>query len=188
MIELRSKSFPVGYIFVKINNRNVPQTMALLERTWKKIAPENEFLGSFLDENTSRLYRKEDRFYQIFITAAGLAIVLSCIGLFAIAVLAMTQRTKEIGIRKVLGASVSQIVTLLSKDFLKLVLIAFVIAVPIAWYAMNRWLQDFAYKINVSWWIFAIAGVLALMIALLTVSFQAIKAALANPVKSLRSE
>ncbi len=188
MIELRSKNFPVGYLFVKVANQNTPQTMALLEQTWKKIAPENEFLGSFLDENTNRQYRREERFYSIFITAAGLAILLSCIGLFAIAVLVMTQRTKEIGIRKVLGASTSGIVTLLSKDFLKLVLIAFVIATPIAWYAMNQWLQDFAYKIDIPWWIFALAGILAVAIALFTVSFQAIKAALANPVKSLRSE
>jgi hypothetical protein len=188
MIELRNRDFPVNYIFVKINNQNVPQTMALLEQTWKKAAPGSEFLGSFLDENTNRLYRKEERYYQIFITAAGLAIVLSCIGLFAIAVLVMTQRTKEIGIRKVLGASTSGIVALLSKDFLKLVLIAFVIAVPIAWYAMNQWLQDFAYRIDISWWAFTAAGLLAVLIALITVSFQAVKAALANPVKSLRSE
>lgn len=188
MIELRSKDFPVGYLFVKVANQNMPQTMALLENTWKKIAPEDEFLGSFLDENTNRQYRKEERFYNIFITAAGLAIVLSCIGLFAIALLVMTQRTKEIGIRKVLGASTSGIVALLSKDFIKLVLIAFAIATPIGWYVMNQWLQDFAYKIDISWWIFVSAGILAVTIALVTVSYQAIKAALANPVKSLRSE
>ncbi len=188
MIELRSKDFPVGYVFVKVANRDIPQTMALLEKTWKKIAPENEFLGSFLDENTNRQYRREERFYNIFITAASLAIVLSCIGLFAIAVLVMNQRTKEIGIRKVLGASTSGIVALLSKDFLKLVLTALVIAIPIAWYTMNQWLQDFAYRIDIPWWIFAIAGILSIGIALLTVSFQAVKAALANPVKSLRSE
>lgn len=109
-------------------------------------------------------------------------------GLFAIAVMVMTQRTKEIGIRKVLGASVGQVVVLLSKDFVKLVLTAFAIATPIAWYAMNQWLQDFAYRIEIGWWVFVVAGLLALVIALLTVSFQAIKAALVNPVRSLRSE
>ena len=124
----------------------------------------------------------------MYTLAASIAIVLSCMGLFAIALLTIQQRTKEIGVRKVLGASVASIVALLSKDFLKLVLIAIVIASPIAWYAMNRWLQDFAYKIDIEWWVFAVAGLLAVGIALLTVSVQSIKAALMNPVKSLRSE
>jgi putative ABC transport system permease protein len=115
-------------------------------------------------------------------------LLIACLGLFGLATFTAEQRTKEIGVRKVLGASVGSIVTLLSKDFLKLVLIAIVIASPIAWYAMHRWLQNFAYKIDIEWWVFALAGLLAVGIALLTVSFQSIKAALTNPVKSLRSE
>ena len=117
-----------------------------------------------------------------------LTILISCLGLFGLAAFTAEQRTKEIGVRKVLGASVVSIVTLLSKDFLKLVLIAIVLASPIAWYAMTKWLQDFAYKIDIEWWVFALAGLLAVSIALLTVSFQSVKAALMNPVNSLRSE
>ncbi|MBC8153538.1 MAG: FtsX-like permease family protein, partial [Bacteroidetes bacterium] len=125
---------------------------------------------------------------QIVLYFSGIAILISCLGLFGLAAFTAEQRTKEIGVRKVLGASVSSIVALLSKDFLKLVLIAIVVASPIAWFAMNRWLQDFAYKIDIEWWVFALAGLLAVGIALLTVSFQSVKAALMNPVKSLKSE
>ncbi|MBC8110799.1 MAG: FtsX-like permease family protein, partial [Verrucomicrobia bacterium] len=188
MIMLGNKNFSPGYIFVKVSDKNTPETMELLEKTWLKAAPGLEFKGSFINENADRQYNDEKQIAGIFTGAAGLSILLSCMGLFAIAVLTITQRTKEIGIRKVLGASVNQIVMILSKDFLKLVLIAFVIAVPVAWYAMNQWLQDFAYRIEISWWIFALAGISALLIALFTVSFQAIRAALANPVKSLRTE
>jgi putative ABC transport system permease protein len=119
---------------------------------------------------------------------ATLAIIIACIGLFGLSIYTAKQRTKEIGIRKVLGASVTGVVRLLSKDFIKLVGIAILIASPIAWWASNKWLQDFAYRINISWWVFASAGVIALLIAMFTVSFQAIKAAIANPVKSLRTE
>ena len=119
---------------------------------------------------------------------SGLTVLIACLGLFGLAAYTAEQRTKEIGVRKVLGASVTSIVALLSKDFLKLVLIAIVLATPLAWYAMSRWLQDFAYKIEIEWWVFALAGLLAVGIALLTVSFQSVKAALMNPVKSLRSE
>ena len=121
-------------------------------------------------------------------SAASIAIALSCMGLFALAAIIITQRTKEIGIRKVLGASVQQVLLLVSKEFLLLVCIACVIAVPVTWWAMHSWLQDFAYRTDLSWWIFIVAGIAALAIALLTVSFQAIKAALSNPVKSLRTE
>ena len=124
----------------------------------------------------------------MFLYFSLLAILISSLGLLALASYSTLQRTKEIGIRKVLGASVIGIVNLLSKDFLKLVLIAAIIAFPIAWYTMNKWLQNFAYKINISWWVFAIAGMLAILISLITISFQAIKAAIANPVKSLRTE
>ena len=178
----------IGYLLVRVTPQSMVPMMETLKREWRQIAPKSEFQGSFLDENTDRWYRKEEKLSQMYTLAAGIAIALSCMGLFAIALLTIQQRTKEIGVRKVLGASVTSIVALLSKDFLKLVLIAIVIASPIAWYAMNRWLQDFAYKITIDWWVFALAGLLAVGIALLTVSFQSIKAALMNPVKSLRSE
>ena len=178
----------IGYILVRVNPKNLTGAMETIKAAWKTVAPKQEFIGSFLDENTERWYKKEQRLSTIFSSAAGIAILLSCMGLFAIALLTIQQRTKEIGVRKVLGASVGSIVTLLSKDFLKLVLAAIVIASPIGWWAMNKWLQDFAYKIDIEWWVFALAGALAIVIALLTVSFQSVKAALMNPVKSLRSE
>ena len=146
------------------------------------------FSYRFLDDSFNEMYNSEQRVGKIAMIFSILAIFIACLGLFGLATFIAEQRTKEIGIRKVLGASVNGIVQLLSKDFLKLVLIAFVIAVPISWWAMHRWLQDFAYRINISWWIFIIAGFLALVIALLTISFQAIKAAIANPVKSLKTE
>jgi len=125
---------------------------------------------------------------QIFFSFSVLAILIACLGLFGLAAFAAEQRYREIGVRKILGASISGIVTMLSKDFAKLVLIASVIAFPLVWWAMNKWLQSFAYRINIGWWIFVVAGVVAIIIALATVSFQAVKAALANPIKSLRSE
>ncbi len=178
----------INYILVRANPQNLTGAMATIKAAWKEIAPKQEFRGSFLDENTDRWYRKEQRLATIFSSAAGIAILLSCLGLFAIALLSIQQRTKEIGVRKVLGASVASIVTLLSKDFLKLVLIAIVIATPLAWWAMTNWLADFAYRIDIAWWVFALAGLLAVGIALITVSFQSIRAALMNPVKSLRSD
>jgi len=134
------------------------------------------------------MYREEQRVGKVALTFSLLAVLIACLGLFGLATYMAEQRTKEIGVRKVLGASVPNIVSMLSKDFLLLVLISFVIAVPVAWWGMNKWLQDFAYRINIGWWIFIVAGVIALLIALITVSFQAIKAAIANPVKSLRTE
>ena len=136
----------------------------------------------------SGIYKKEQQFAQILNTATGIAIFISCMGLFGLVAFTTRQRTKEIGIRKVLGASVTQIVQLLSKDFLKLVILGIVIASPIAYWAMNKWLQDFAYRIDIEWWIFALAGIVAIVIALLTVSYQSIRAAMVNPVKSLRTE
>ncbi len=179
---------PIRYILVRVNPQNLTGAMETIKTAWQGMAPKQEFRGSFLDENTDRWYRQEQRLATIFSSAAGIAILLSCLGLFAIALISIQQRTKEIGVRKVLGASVMSIVALLSKDFLKLVLIAIVIASPLAWWAMNRWLQDVAYKIDIEWWVFALAGLLAVGIALLTVSFQSVRAALMNPVKSLRSE
>jgi len=134
------------------------------------------------------MYNAEQQTGKLFITFAVFAIFIACLGLFGLVTYAAEQRIKEIGIRKVLGASVGTIVTMISKDFVKLVLIAFVIAFPVGWWMMNKWLQGFAYRTNISWWVFALAGLLTIAIALITVSFQAIKAALANPVKSLRTE
>ncbi len=162
--------------------------LSALTATWKSIVPELPFKYSFLDDNLNQFYKSEVRWSNIVGWAGGISIFLACLGLLGLASLAAVNRIKEIGIRKVLGASVTSIVTLLSKDFLKLVLLAFIIATPIAWYFMNKWLQDFAYRINISAWLFVIAGIVALGIALITVSLQAIKAALSNPVKSLRSE
>lgn len=183
-----NKPFGIAYIFVRVTNTTPASTMALLERIYRTMAPNSPFQGSFLSENVNNQYQREQRLVTVFVTAAWLAILLSCMGLFAIALMTIQQRTKEIGVRKVLGASVPSIVALLSKDFLKLVLIAILIASPLAWWAMDKWLRDFAYKIDIEWWVFVLAGVLAVGIALLTVSVQSVKAALMNPVKSLRSE
>ncbi len=173
---------------VKIAGNNIPAALSVLKKTWDNYLPEIPYQYTFLDENFSSLYESEQRQATIFTVFAFIAIFIACLGLLGLSAFAITQRIKEIGIRKVLGASVSNIVGLLSKDFLKLVLIAAVIAFPIAWYAMHKWLQDFAYRIGIPWWIFVLAGIIAAIVAFVTISFQAIKAALANPVKSLRTE
>jgi putative ABC transport system permease protein len=173
---------------IKISGNNIPAALTHIENVWRKFLPEVPYQYTFLDENFDRLYQSEQRQGTIFTVFACIAIFIACLGLFGLSAFAITQRLKEIGIRKVLGADVSTIVGLLSKDFLKLVIIAAVIAFPIAWYAMDSWLQDFAYRINIPWWIFLVAGILAAMVALLTISFQAVRAALANPVRALRSE
>jgi putative ABC transport system permease protein len=180
--------WPISYIFVRVKPEDMPASMASIAATWKRVNPKAESDPSFLDENTERQYLKEGRLSKIFISGAVLTIIISCMGLFAIAVLVISQRTKEIGIRKVLGADVSSIVALISKDFMKLILVSAVIASPIAWYSMNSWLQDFAYRINIHWWVFVLSGGIAVLIAFVTISFQSVKAALANPVKSLKSE
>jgi putative ABC transport system permease protein len=177
-----------AYFSLRLTGGNLPEKIADLEKLYRTHFAENPFEYFFADDNFNKAYISENQYGSLFTTASIVAIFIACLGLFGLATFTVESRTKEIGIRKVLGASVGSIATLLSKDFLKLVLIAFVIAVPVAWYAMHQWLQDFAYKIDISWWIFALAGISAIVIALLTVSFQAIKAALANPVKSLRSE
>jgi putative ABC transport system permease protein len=159
-----------------------------VEQVYAKLSAEKPFEYYFLDQTFNSIYKAETRLATLFGAFTAFALFIACLGLFGLAAFTAEARTKEIGVRKVLGASVSSIVALLSKDFLKLVLIAIVIASPVAWYAMNRWLQDFAYRIEIEWWVFALAGLLAVGIALLTVSFQSVKAALMNPVKSLRSE
>jgi len=177
-----------GKISIKVSGANLPAVLSHIENTWKKFLPETPFEYTFLDENFDRLYKTEERQKTLFTTFACIAIFIACLGLFGLSAFAISQRIKEIGIRKVLGADVSTIVTLLSKDFMILVAVAFVIAGPIAYYFMNKWLQDFAYRIGMPWWIFFAAGIVAALIALITISFQAIKAAVANPVKSLRTE
>jgi putative ABC transport system permease protein len=165
-----------------------PENLPVVRQAWEALVPDRPFTYSFLNDSYGQQYRQEEKLMTLIGWFSALTILISCLGLFGLATFMAEQRTKEIGVRKVLGASVTSIVALLSKDFLRLVLIAIVIASPIAWWAMNRWLQDFAYKIDIEWWVFALAGLLAVGIALLTVSFQSIKAALMNPVKSLRSE
>ncbi len=179
---------PASFASFKVNTANINGLVSQVETKWKSMAPNMPFSYRFLDDSFDDMYRAEQRIGKTALIFAVLAILIACLGLFGLATFIAEQRTKEIGIRKVLGASVQGIVQLLSKDFLKLVIIAFVIATPLAWWAMHSWLNDFAYRINISWWIFASAGLLALFIALATVSFQAIKAALSNPVKSLRTE
>src|SRR5690606_3611340 len=164
------------------------KAIAVMEKEWKTIYPHAPFEYRFNDERIKGLYESEYRMAKLVGLATGVTILVSCLGLFGLATLTAFQRTKEIGIRKVLGATVSGIAGLLSIDFVKLVCLATVIASPIAWWAMNRWLADFAYRIDIQWWMFAAAGVGAVAIALLTVSWQAIRAAVANPVESLRDE
>lgn len=180
--------FGINYVFVKLTPETPKTAIDLIGAAYKEIAPKSEFMPSFLDENTDNQYKKEERMSQIVMSAAVLTIMLSCMGLFAIALMMMAQRTKEIGIRKVLGASVPNLVALLSKEFVVLVLIAILIATPVAYYVMDKWVQDFAYRTDISWWVFGLAGVAALLIALFTVSYQSIRAALMNPVRSLKSE
>ena len=175
-------------VTVKVSGKDMKSTIENISAVWRKYSPDQPIRYTFLDEQFANMYIDVQRTGSIFTSFAILAIIIACLGLFALSAFMAEQRSKEIGIRKVLGATVTNITSLLSMDFVKLVLIAIVIASPIAWYGMNKWLQDFAYKAPISWWIFALAGFTAIVIALFTVSFQSIKAALMNPVKSLKSE
>lgn len=175
------------YLYVRVRPGYVSATLALMQRQMQQFYPEQPFQYAFLDETIHTLYQSEERLGKIFTCFAVLAILIACLGIFGLATYSAQQRIREIGIRKVLGASVVSIFTLLSTDFLQLVLLANVIGWPLSWWAMNCWLDDFAYHIRIGWWVFAVAAVLALLIALITVSFQAIKAAIANPLKSLRT-
>ena len=179
---------PQPRISVRFKTGTLSQNIELLKREWKTIVPNQDFEYSFLDETIAAQYQQEQRTSTIVKLASTLSIFIACMGLFGMAALTVVRRTKEIGIRKVLGATVTNIVGLLSKDFVKLVAIAALIAFPLAWWAMNNWLEDFAYRVAVSWWVYLIAGILALVIALATVSIQAVRAALSNPVKSLKTE
>jgi putative ABC transport system permease protein len=193
---LRDKISPValvyspdyGAISIRMHTSDLRALMSQIEDKWKKFSPNQQFSYSFMDADFDATYRAEQRIGTIFISFSTLAILIACLGLFGLAAYAAEQRNKEIGIRKVLGASVSVIVRMLSMDFIKLVFISILIASPLAWLVMNKWLQDFAYRQNIQWWILVIAGAVAILIAFVTISFQSIKAALANPVKSLKSE
>ena len=176
-------------VLVRLTPGDLSEKIALLEQTWAHFVPDRPFELAFLDDQIDQLYHAEERLARVFDLFSSLAVLIACLGLFGLAAFTAEQRTKEIGIRKVFGASVAGIVLLLSKDFFRLILLAFVVAAPIAYLAMNRWLlETFAYQIEISWPVFLIAGLAALGIALLSVSYQAIRAALANPVESLRYE
>jgi putative ABC transport system permease protein len=176
------------YYLVKLKTANIPQSVEYIQNTWNDVFKGNPFGYFFLDEFFNRQYKNEQQFGVLFGMFSIIAIVIACIGLFALVAFMVQQRTKEIGVRKVLGASIQDITLLLTKQFIQLILIANVIAWPLGWLLMNNWLTDFVYRINISWWMFVLAGVSALVIALVTISFQAIKAALMNPVTSLRTE
>jgi putative ABC transport system permease protein len=187
LVLLESTGDGYGNISIKTSG-NVPAALAQIEKVWKKYLPEIPYEYNFLDARYAKLYEAEQKESSILIIFSCVAILIACLGLFGLSAFTITQRVKEIGIRKVLGASTRTIVELISKEFLLLVVIAAVFAFPVAWYVMNHWLQNFAYRINIAWWVFVVAGIIAFLIAFATISFQAIKAAIANPVKSLRSE
>ncbi|WP_225975198.1 FtsX-like permease family protein [Anseongella ginsenosidimutans] len=178
----------ISYIFVRVSPQSLAGSMDKLKQAWKEAAPRSEFLGSFLNENIDAQYRDEERLSQVFGFASGIAILLSCLGLFAVALMVIEQRTKEIGVRKVLGASIPGIIMVLSHDFMKLVLAALLIAIPAAWFFMQQWLNNYPYRVEMSLGVFVLTSLAILLIALLTISFQSIRAALMNPVRSLRSE
>jgi ABC-type antimicrobial peptide transport system permease subunit len=173
---------------IKLATTTISSTMESIKKIWQQTFPDYVYEYKFLDDKIASFYKQENQLAQLYKIFAAIAIFLSCLGLYGLASFMAVQRIKEVGIRKVLGATAGSIVYLFSKEFIILISIAFLIATPLAWYFMNKWLQDYAYRINISWSIFIVAGLIALLIALITTSFQAIKAAIANPVKSLRSE
>ena len=173
---------------IKLATTNIASTMQSIKKIWEQTFPNYVYEYRFLDDKIASFYKQENQLSQLYKIFAAIAIFLSCLGLYGLASFMAVQRIKEVGIRKVLGATAGNIVYLFSKEFIILIAIAFAIATPLAWYFMNQWLQDYAYRINISWWLFAAGGLAAIIIAFATISFQAIKAAMANPVKSLRTE
>jgi len=176
------------YMSIKVKSEDMPATIAAVRETWMQLAPHRPFLYSFLDDDFGRQYLKDMNFKTLFSIFSSLAIFVACLGLLGLATYTTELRTKEIGIRKVLGADVRSVVTMLSKDFIVLIIIAMLIAIPVAWYSMNLWLEGFAYRVQIQFWVFILSGLMAISVAALTISFQAIKAARSNPVNSLRSE
>ena len=183
-----SSYFTQPRVTIRLDSENIKSGVAVLQNTWERINPAQEFEYSFLDEALAAQYQSELRSKSIVNIASILSIFIACMGLFGLATLTVARRTAEIGIRKVMGANVGDIVGMISKDFIKLVLVAMLFAFPIAWWAIDKWLQGFAYNIGINWWIFILAGIVVIAITLVTISFQSIKASLANPVKSLRTE
>lgn len=179
---------PFKEISIKVDHKNIQQTIQAIGSSWEAMVSDRPFEYSFLNEHFSKIYKTELQLSRVTNIAASLSIFIACLGILGLISIIIQQRIKEIGIRKVLGASVGNIIFLFSKEVLQLVFIALIIAFPISWWAMNNWLEDFAYRIHITWWVFAVAGITALLIALVTISFQAIKAAMTNPVKSLRTE
>jgi putative ABC transport system permease protein len=175
-------------LFVKTTGRDVSRAVASAQSVWIHFNGGNPFSYAFLDETFDNLYKSEQRTGTLLDIFAIIAIFISCLGLFGLATYTAQVRTREIGVRKVLGAGVGGIVTLLAKDFIRLILVAIIIATPISWYLMNKWLSDYAYRVNIGWSVFVISGLLAIVIAIVTISFQSMRAAIANPVKSLRTE
>nr|WP_067060327.1 FtsX-like permease family protein [Mucilaginibacter sp. L294] len=159
-----------------------------MEKAWKQVYPDDDFDRHFYDDTIARFYDEEQHISTLLTWATGISILISCLGLFGLAIYTTNQRTKEIGIRKVFGASVTQIVTLLSTEMISLILLAFIIVTPVAWYAVNKWMESFADHVAISWWVFVISGAGMLSIGLFTLSFRTIRAGMANPVKSLRNE
>jgi putative ABC transport system permease protein len=188
VIFLDSQYVHIYQAFVKVRGKDIPSTLQAVAATWKIYVPHRPFQFHFLDENYDKLYHSEKQTAEIFSSFSTLAILLACLGLFALAAYTTVQRAREIGIRKVLGAGVLRIVMLLTGDFIRLVLLASLIAFPVAWLAMHSWLQNFAYRIDIGWWVFWGAGVSVAIIALATVSYQAARAAMTNPVKNLRTD
>jgi putative ABC transport system permease protein len=179
---------PEGGLIFKIKTADVAGLLATMKKQWDAFITDEPFTYTFIDDLYNKTYAAEQKTGTILNIFSILIIFVACLGLFGLATYTAEQRTKEIGIRKVLGASASQVTQMLSREFLKLVLIASLIAFPVAWWAMNKWLQSFAYRIEISWWVFVIAALVTIFIALLTISFRAVRAAIANPVKSLRTE
>lgn len=177
-----------GGLIIKIKTKDVTGFLNHLKTKWNLFNPQGPLSYTFLDEKFASLYANELRTQQIFSAFAVIAIIIATLGLFGLSAFIIEQRTKEIGVRKILGASVQNVLLLVSKEFLSLVVIAFIISIPVTYWAMHKWLQTYAYRINISFSVFAIAGIIAVLIALITISFQSIKAAIANPVKSLRTE
>jgi putative ABC transport system permease protein len=184
-LALGGNAYSIG---IKVGTADLPETIAQIEAAWNKVAPGQPFNYYFMEDSFNNTYQAEQQLGRIFMTFTILSIVIACLGLFGLAAFNAEKRTKEIGIRKVMGASVSQIAYKLSIDFLKLVAISILFSLPLGWFAMNKWLEDFSYKIEIGWWVFVLAAVLAVAISVATVSYQGIKAAIVNPVKSLRAE
>jgi putative ABC transport system permease protein len=192
VIQLRSNpghfNFSLKYVAIKLNSQNLSGTVAAIESKWKELAPGRPFDYFFLDTELDKLYKDEEKLGKVAGIFSALAVIVACLGLFALASFMTEERKKEIGIRKVMGSSVGEIVLLLSKDFSKLIGLAFIIACPLAWFAIRSWLNNFAFHVEINWLVFIVVGLITLLIALLTISYRALQAAFSNPVKTLRHE